>query len=37
MDQKLEDGRGAKFIYLELPDVGVFVTAVLEGNERVDV
>jgi hypothetical protein len=31
----LEDGRKVKFIYLELPDDGAFITAQLAGNEVV--
>jgi hypothetical protein len=31
----LEDGRKVKFIYLELPDHGAFITAQLAGNEVV--
>lgn len=31
----LEDGRRVKFIYLELPDDGAFITAQLAGNEVV--
>ena len=31
----LEDGRKVKFIYLELPDRGAFITAQLAGNEVV--
>jgi hypothetical protein len=31
----LKDGRKAKFIYLELPKDGAFITAQLEGNEVV--
>ena len=31
----LEDGRKVKFIYLELPDQGAFITAQLAGNEVV--
>jgi hypothetical protein len=31
----LEDGRKVKFIYLELPDNGAFITAQLAGNEVV--
>jgi hypothetical protein len=31
----LEDGRKVKFIYLELPDQGSFITAQLAGNEVV--
>lgn len=31
----LEDGRRVKFIYLELPDQGAFITAQLAGNEVV--
>lgn len=33
--RKLEDGRGVKFIYQELPEDGAFITARLEGNEVV--
>ena len=31
----LEDGRKVKFIYLELPDHGAFITAQLAGNKVV--
>jgi hypothetical protein len=31
----LDDGRKVKFIYLELPDHGAFITAQLAGNEVV--
>ena len=31
----LEDGRKVKFIYLELPDDGAFITGQLAGNEVV--
>ena len=31
----LEDGRKVKFIHLELPDDGAFITAQLAGNEVV--
>ena len=31
----LEDGRKVKFIYQELPEDGVFITAQLAGNEVV--
>jgi len=31
----LADGRRVKFIYQELPEVGAFITAQLEGNEVV--
>jgi hypothetical protein len=31
----LEDGRKVKFIYLELPNDGAFITAQLAGNEVV--
>jgi hypothetical protein len=31
----LEDGRKVKFIYLELPDHGSFITAQLAGSEVV--
>ena len=31
----LGDGRKVKFIYLELPDDGAFITAQLAGNEVV--
>jgi len=31
----LEDGRKVKFIYLELPDDGAFITAQISGNEVV--
>jgi hypothetical protein len=31
----LEDGRKVKFIYLELPNRGAFITAQLAGNEVV--
>jgi hypothetical protein len=31
----LADGRKVKFIYLELPDGGAFITAQLAGNEVV--
>ena len=31
----LDDGRKVKFIYLELPDHGAFLTAQLAGNEVV--
>jgi|SRR5580692_6244863 hypothetical protein len=31
----LEDGRRVKFIYLQLPDDGAFITAQLAGNEVV--
>jgi hypothetical protein len=31
----LEDGRKVKFIYLELPKDGAFITAQLAGNEVV--
>jgi hypothetical protein len=31
----LEDARKVKFIYLELPDHGAFITAQLAGNEVV--
>ena len=31
----LEDGRKVKFIYLELPDDGAFITAQVAGNQVV--
>jgi hypothetical protein len=33
--KKLEDGRGVKFTYRELPEDGAFITAQLAGNEVV--
>jgi hypothetical protein len=30
--KKLEDGRGVKFTYRELPEDGAFITAQLAGN-----
>jgi hypothetical protein len=33
--KKLEDGRGVKFTYQELPDDGAFITAQLAGSEVV--
>jgi hypothetical protein len=33
--KKLEDGRGVKFTYRELPEDGAFITAQIEGNEVV--
>jgi hypothetical protein len=32
--KKLEDGRGVKFTYRELPEDGAFITAQLAGNLR---
>jgi hypothetical protein len=33
--KKLEDGRGVKYTYRELPEDGAFITAQLAGNEVV--
>jgi hypothetical protein len=33
--KKLEDGRGVKFTYRELPEDGAFITAQLAGSEVV--
>ncbi len=33
--KKLEDGRGVKYTYRELPEHGAFITAQLAGNEVV--
>ena len=33
--KKLEDGRGVKFTYQELPEDGAFITAQLAGNDVV--
>jgi hypothetical protein len=33
--KKLEDGRGVKFTYQELPEDGAFITAQLAGSEVV--
>ena len=33
--KKLEDGRGVKFTYQELPDDGAFITAEVAGSEVV--
>jgi hypothetical protein len=33
--KKLEDGRGVKFTYRELPEDGAFITAQLAGNKVV--
>ena len=33
--KKLPDGRNVKFVYQELPEAGVFITAQIEGNEVV--
>jgi hypothetical protein len=33
--KNLPDGRNVKFVYQELPEVGAFITAQIQGNEVV--
>jgi len=35
VDQTIEDGRGIKFVYQELPEDGAFISAQFAGNEVV--